>query len=76
MPVPALVTIRPLRLLSSRIRHGRPLRLALRAIIATVLSMLVLALIPGQPAALALVAGLVLWFALTARSDLASPPRR
>jgi hypothetical protein len=64
------------RLLPSRIRHGRPLRLALRAIIAAVLSMIVLALIPGQPAAPALVAGLVLWFALTGRSDLAPPPRR
>ncbi len=40
------------------------------------LSMAVLALIPGQPAAPALVAGLILWFALTARSDLAPPPRR
>jgi hypothetical protein len=70
------VTIRPLRLLPSRIRHGRPLRLALRAIIAAALSMIVLALIPGQPAAPALVAGLVLWFALTGRSDLAPPPRR
>jgi len=38
--------------------------------------MVVPALIPGQPAASALVAGLVLWFALTGRSDLAPPPRR
>jgi len=60
----------------SRVRRGRPLRLALRAIIAAVLSMIVLALIPGQPTAPALVAGLVLWFGLTARSDLAPPPRR
>jgi len=71
-----LVAIRPLRLLPSRIRHGRPLRLALRAITAVALSVVVLAVIPGQPAAPALVAGLVLWFALTGRADLAPPPRR
>jgi hypothetical protein len=75
-PVSGPVTIRPLRLLPSRIRYGRPLRLAVRAITAAALSMVVLALIPGQPAAPALVAGLVLWFALTGRSDLAPPPRR
>jgi hypothetical protein len=69
-------SIRPLLLLPERIRHGRPLRLALRAITTALLSLVVLALIPGQPAAPALVAGLILWFALTARSDLAPPPRR
>ncbi len=69
-------SIRPLLLLPERIWHGRPLRLAIRAITAAALSMAVLALIPGQPAAPALVAGLILWFALTARSDLAPPPRR
>ena len=68
--------IRPLLLLPERIAHGRPLRLAIRAIIAAALSLVVLALIPGTPAAPADVAGLVLWFALTARSDLApaAPP--
>ncbi len=69
-------SIRPLLLLPERIRHGRPLRLAIRAITAAALSMAVLALIPGQPAAPACVTGLILWFALTARSDLAPPPRR
>ena len=48
----------------------------LRAIIAAVLSLVVLALIPGSAAAPADVVGLVLWFVLTARSDLAPPPRR
>ncbi len=74
-PVPR-PTIRPLRLLPSRIAHGRPLRLAIRALIAATLSMIVLWLIPGQPAAPADIAGLILWFALTGRSDLAPPPRR
>jgi hypothetical protein len=33
-------------------------------------------LIGGQPAAPALVTGLITWFALTARADLAPPPQR
>ena len=70
------VTFRPLLLLPERIWHGHPLRLALRAIIAAVLSMVVLALIPGSAAAPADVFGVGLWFVLTARSDLAPPSRR
>ena len=62
--------------LPSRIRRGRPLRLALRAIIAAVLALLVLNLIPGQPAAPADILGLILWFVLTGRKDLAPPPER
>jgi hypothetical protein len=62
--------------LPSRVRKGRPLRLALRAIIAAVLSLLVLTLIPGQPAAPADVLGLIIWFVLTGRKDLAPPPER
>ena len=67
---------RPLLLLPERIWHGHPLRLALRAIIAAVLSLVVLALIPGSAAAPADVFGVGLWFVLTARSDLAPPPGR
>jgi hypothetical protein len=73
---PPRATIRPLRLLPSRIARGRPLRLAIRAILAAAASLAVLRLIPGSPAAPADVLGLILWFALTARSDLAPPPRR
>ncbi len=47
------------------IRHGRPVRLALRAAIAAALALLVLHLIPGQPAAPAVVTGLITWFLLT-----------
>jgi len=60
--------------LPARIRHGRPLRLVIRALAAALLSLAVLHLIPGQPAAPALVTGLITWFLLTGRSDLA-PPR-
>jgi hypothetical protein len=62
--------------LPTRIRRGRPLRLAIRAIIAAVLSLLVLNLIPGQPAAPADILGLIIWFVLTGRKDLAPPPER
>jgi hypothetical protein len=62
--------------LPARIRHGRPLRLVIRALAAAVLSLAVLALIPGQPAAPALVTGLITWFLLTGRSDLAPPPAK
>jgi len=61
-------------LLPSRIRHGRPLRLIIRALAAALLSLAVLHLIPGQPAEPALVTGLIIWFLLTSRSDLAPPP--
>ncbi len=60
----------------SRIRRGRPLRLLIRAALAAGLSLAVLALIPGQPAAPADVAILITWFALTGRKDLAPPPER
>jgi curved DNA-binding protein CbpA len=59
--------------LPARIRHGRPLRLVIRALAAALLSLAVLALIPGQPAAPALVTGLITWFLFTGRSDLAPP---
>jgi curved DNA-binding protein CbpA len=74
--------VRPGRLLAAawqlpaRIRHGRPLRLLIRAAVAALLCRAVLALIPGQPAAPALVAALITWFAVTARSDLAPPRQR
>jgi len=60
--------------LPARIRHGRPRRLLIRAVAAAVASLAVLHLIPGQPAAPALVTGLITWFLLTGRSDLAPPP--
>ncbi len=60
--------------LPSRIVRGRPRRLLIRAAIAALLSLVVLPLIPGSPAAPADVFGLVLWFVLTGRRDLAPPP--
>jgi hypothetical protein len=69
-PVAALIQ------LPSRISRGRPLHLALRAIIAAALSVIVLQLIPGSPAVPADILGLIIWFVLTGRKDLASPPER
>ena len=60
----------------ARIRSGRPLRLAIRGLIAAALALIVLQLIPGTPAAPADVIGLILWFILTGRKDLAPPPER
>jgi hypothetical protein len=60
--------------LPERIWHGRPLRLLVRALGAALLSLAVLALIPGQPAEPAVITGLVIWFVLTSRADLAPPP--
>ncbi len=67
---------RAARLVPARIRRGRPMRLAVRALAAAALALAVPHLIPGQPAAPAVVTGLITWFLLTARSDLAPPPRR
>jgi hypothetical protein len=69
--------LRPgLRTIPARIRHGRPLRLLLRALAAALLSLLTLALIPGQASGPAIVTGLVLWSFFSARADLAPPPGR
>jgi hypothetical protein len=62
--------------LPARIRRGRPLRLLVRAAVATLLGLAVLVLIPGTPAAPADAGGLVVWFVLTGRRDLAPPPER
>jgi curved DNA-binding protein CbpA len=57
----------------SRVRRGRPARLALR-IAATVAVSIAVALIAGpQPATPALITGALTWLALTARHDLAPP---
>ena len=75
-PGPVPESSRTVRLVPARIRYGRPLRLLLRAIIAAVLSVLVLHLVRGQPSGPAVVTGLITWFVLTARGDLSPPPGR
>jgi len=58
----------------ARIRHGRPLRLLVRVAIAALVSAGVAIVAGAQPAAPALIVGVVTWLLLTGRHDLA-PPR-
>ena len=60
--------------LLSRIRRGRPARLALRVLIAVALSAVAVAVAGFQPATPALITGALTWLLLTARHDLAPPP--
>ena len=75
-PAPPWQSLLALTQVPARIRSGRPLRLALRGLIAAGLALVVLQLIPGTPAAPADVLGLIIWFVLTGRKDLAPPPER
>jgi hypothetical protein len=75
-PAPATSAAGTLLLIPARIRHGRPWHLLLRALVAAVLSLLVVHLLPGQPSGPAVITGLITWFLLTARGDLAPPPGR
>jgi curved DNA-binding protein CbpA len=75
-PLPPLELLLAVVLIPSRIRRGRPLRLLIRAVLTAGLSLGVLTLIPGQPAAPADVAILITWFVLAGRKDLARPPER
>lgn len=58
----------------SRIRRGRPGRLALRVLIAATLSAVAVAVAGSQPATPALITGALTWLLLTGRHDLAPPP--
>jgi curved DNA-binding protein CbpA len=60
--------------LLSRIRRGRPARLALRVLIAVALSAMAVAVAGSEPATPALITGALTWLLLTARHDLAPPP--
>ena len=75
-PVPPWQPLLALTQIPARISSGRPLRLALRGLIVAALALVVLQLIPGTPAAPADVLGLIIWFGLTGRKDLAPPPER
>lgn len=72
---PAAPGWRAVTRLPGRIRRGRPAVLAARTAIAAAVAVTAATLIPGTPSEPAVIAGAALWWALTARSDLA-PPRR
>jgi curved DNA-binding protein CbpA len=59
--------------LLSRIRRGRPARLALRVLIAAAVSAGAAVVAGTQPAVPALVVGVITWLLVTARNDLAPP---
>ena len=79
-PETGLPLVDPLAILAAlpaRVRRGRPLRLALRAIVTATLAVLAMTLIPAQPvarAAPAAVLALIGWFVMSGRRDLAPPP--
>lgn len=57
----------------SRVRRGRPARLALRFAVAAAASLGCVLAAGARPATLALIAGALTWLVLTARHDLAPP---
>ena len=63
-------------LLPARIRHGRPGRLAIRTLVAAGVAALAVTVTAGTPSAPATAVGCLLWWAVTARGDLAPPPGR
>jgi hypothetical protein len=63
-------------MLPARIRHGRPPRIATRALIAALAGYAAVLLAAGTPSAPALVTGCALWWLATSRADLAPPPGR
>ena len=75
-PVPPWQPLIALAQFPARIRRGRPLRLLARAAVAAGVALAVLRLIPGTAAAVADVSGMIWWFVLTGRKDLAPPAER
>jgi hypothetical protein len=72
----AATVLRSVWLLPARARHGRPVRLTVRAIVAAAVALLAVTIVPGTPAAPGIAAGATLWWILTARADLAPLPGR
>jgi hypothetical protein len=72
----AAAMLRAACLFPARVRHGRPLRLVIRALAASVMCLLALHVAAGTPSAPALVTGIITWFAVTLRADLAPMPGR
>jgi hypothetical protein len=73
---PRLSPWRAMVVLPARIRRGRPGRLALRILGATVVAWLVTLTDVDMPTTAALFTGIATWLLLTARADLAPPPGR
>ena len=74
--VPGWRLAQSLLLVPARLRHGRLWHLGLRVLAAVLLAVVAVRAGTDGPAAAGVVAGLVIWLALTMRGDLASPPGR
>jgi hypothetical protein len=77
MPHPGAVSWRPLlglARLPARVRHGRPVRLALRLTVVAAVTAAAIAVDGWMPATAALITVFVTWLLITARHDLAPPP--
>jgi len=68
--------VRACWVLPLRVRHGRPARLVVRAVVAAAACLAALRVCAGDPAGPGLVTGIVTWFVLSGRGDLAPPPGR
>jgi hypothetical protein len=77
LPVPRWAArARPAGQFWSRVRRGRPGRLALRIAAAAAVSVIAVLVAGAQPATPALITGALTWLSLTARHDLAAPDTR
>jgi hypothetical protein len=78
-PAPAPPRLNPwqsMALVPARVRHGRPVRLAMRIVATAALAVLAVRTGAGTAPAAGLLAGIGAWLVLTARGDLAPPPGR
>ena len=73
---PGARLLRAMLLLPARIRHGRPVTLAIRILLGVLVALAVLHSGIGPAPVAGTLAGVVLWLAVTARGDLAPPPGR
>jgi hypothetical protein len=76
VPRPAVSSWRAVALVPSRVRHGRPARLALRILAAAVLALITARSGATTPAIAGVLAGIAIWLVLTGRGDLSTPPGR
>ncbi len=75
-PAPGRRFLRAMVILAARVRHGRPLTLAIRTLLGVIVALAVLHSGAGLAPIAGTLAGIALWLGLTARGDLAPPPGR
>jgi hypothetical protein len=75
-PLPVRRVLAAAAIAPARMRHGRPLRLAGRVLVALLLAVVVLHSGAGPGPIGGTLTGIVIWLVLSARGDLAPPPGR